>query len=283
MEWRAKKWIAVALGFVAPPLAMLYLARARWALAYLLAAITIGLPEFFVLDSTRYPWREYVSLTLLINVACAIHAFKIVSHDPSVRRRPWYSHWYGLTCVVCALFIGMFIARAFLFETFRMSGQSMMPSIPPGSILIIKKLGHGHYGAYGISILRTTPSAQIERGDVVAFRYPKNPDLIFAMRVVGLPGDVVEYKGNRLVVNGLARTSGEGSSSQEYRTMPETLDKASYTIIALRDELSQDFQSTVPPSQFFVLGDNRGNSLDSRHWGSVPALNIVGKLVFVSR
>ena len=283
MEWRAKKWIAVVLGFVAPPLAMLYLARARWALVYFLAALAIGLLEFFVLDITRYPWRQYASLTFVINLACAIHAFKIVSYGPSVSRRPWYSHWYGLTCGVFAAFFGLFLVRAFLFETFRMPGQSMIPSVPPGSTMVIKKLGYGHYGAYGISIFHSAPSAQVERGDVIAFRYPKNPDLIYAKRVVGLPGDVVEYKGNRLVVNGLVRTTGEESSSQQYRTLRETLDKVSYTIVALRDEPSQDFQSTVPPNEFFVLGDNRENSSDSRHWGSVPAQNIVGKLVFVFR
>ena len=101
MVWKPKKWRAVVLGLVAPPLAMLYLARARWALPYFLVGIALALLNaFFVLDRTIHPWLRYDSFTFILNVACAIHAFKIVSHDPSIARRPWYSWWYGMGSIV---------------------------------------------------------------------------------------------------------------------------------------------------------------------------------------
>ena len=283
MEWRANKRIAVVLGLVAPPLAMLYLRRARWALLYFLAAMAIGLLELLVLDSARYPWREYVSLTFVLNVAGAIHAFEIVSRDASVSHRPWYSYWYGLASFVLGVFIGLFVVRAFLFETFGMPGESMIPSIPQGSIMVIRKLGYGHYEAYGISILETRPSAQVEKGDVIAFRYPKNPSLIYLKRVVGAPGDVLEYKGNRFMVNGVVTTGGEEPSMHAYRILRETIGHASYTVAVSRDEPSQNFQATVPSGHLFVLGDNRGNSSDSRYWGAVRTENVIGKVVYISR
>jgi signal peptidase I len=283
MEWKARKWVAVILGLLVPPLAMLYLARPRLALAYVLASIAIGAIEFFAIGPNRYPWQQYLSLTFFVGAAGAVHAFKIASQNRSLDQRPWYSRWYGLASVALVVFTAMFALRAFLFEPFRMPGESMFPSIPKGSLFVVKKLGYGDYAAYGIRVLRMPPSAKINRGDVIAFHDPKNPELILLKRVVGLPGDRIQYMHEGLVVNGVSRTANEVTTADGHLIRRETLGDNVYEIASIQGERTPDFEAAVPAGHLFVLGDNRDSSSDSRHWGPVPIEVLVGKVVYVHK
>jgi signal peptidase I len=282
MNWNANKWVAALLGLLVPPLAMLYLVRPKLALAYLLVSIGIGAVAILAYGLSHYPWQQYASLTSLVGAACAVHAFKIASGNRGVVLRPWYSKWYGLAAAPLGLFAVLFLFRVFVLETVRMAGESMFPAIPTGALMVVKKLGYGDYATYGLRVLRTEPSAAFRRGDVIAFHYPKNPALVYARRVVGLPGDRVEFKDRRLLINGVPRTGKDAAKSYESLILHETLDDIVYEVAGASQGPTSDFVADVPAGHLFVLGDNRDRSIDSLQWGPVPIASVVGKVVYVS-
>jgi signal peptidase I len=167
----------------------------------------------------------------------------------------------------------------------------MFPTIKVGSHLIAKKWGYGNYGTYGVSVLRTPITAEIQRGDIVVFDFPGDPSIYYAKRIIGIPGDVIGYKGRRLKINGeLVETSEQsfpqvlpGENRLTYVTMRETLSGNTYVVAYTRSEEDKNFSATVPSDNYFVLGDNRDQSNDSRYWGFVPARNIVGKVVYITQ
>jgi signal peptidase I len=194
--------------------------------------------------------------------------------------------------------------RAFLVEPFRFPSASMLPSIEPGARLIVMKWGYGNYGTYGIRFARAGISSEVSRGDIVVFEYPEDRAVLFAKRIVGLPGDRVAYFNRRLWVNdqeGRERGSAitfedraggspqylERPGEREYPVLIETeatafvppakafpfQERCTYT----REGVS----CGVPDGHYFVMGDNRDNSADSRNWGFVPAGNIVGKVQYI--
>lgn len=184
--------------------------------------------------------------------------------------------------ILLAFFIVVFSFRAFVLDIFNMPAESMYPSIPTGSTVVVSKWGYGNYGAFGITAVKTKLSKVINRGDVLVFIYPRDPDLNYVKRVVGLPGDSVAYYNKVLYINGkvIERTFVE--STLEYNIYEEILDESKHFISLINNRTSTlDGEVVVPEKQYFVLGDNRDNSSDSRVWGFVPQENIVGKVVEV--
>jgi signal peptidase I len=200
-----------------------------------------------------------------------------------------------------SLLIGTWV---FAYEPFRIPSTSMAPSIPLGSHVIVKKWGYGHYSAFGVRLFEGALTALVRRGDVLVFDYPGDPSQQYIKRVVGLPGDTVSYQHRILGINGrpAARKPAGTSDTQAGRMalFDETLDGQTYRIgfTAEEDffpvELAADFahrdacvygQSgvtcVVPPGNYYVTGDNRDQSADSRFWGFVPARNLIGKVVSV--
>ncbi len=194
---KPKKWIAVTLGLLIPPAGMLYVARPRWAAAYFALELIIALGSMFALRDRELAGN---AIALLVAIICAIHAYRVAG-DSRVLRRPWYSRWYGLVGLIAAFAALAFGTRAFLFEPFRFPSGSMTPSIEPRAHLIVKKWGYGNYGTYGIHLMRSSMSSEVQRGDVVVFEYPEDTALSYAKRVVGLPGDRISYYSKRLWVN----------------------------------------------------------------------------------
>jgi len=193
-------------------------------------------------------------------------------------------------------------------EPFRIPSSSMRPTLAPGNYIIAAKWGYGHYSLFGVSLVRRSMMAGLRRGDIVVFDYPKNPRMRFVMRVIGLPGDKLAYRDDKtLVLNGkeiAQRKQGEyqGTSvrgeEERYSRVAETLDGKTHSIVVKEDAPwvyrdAADSSSagcvygkhaltcTIPPGQYFVLGDNRDNSMDSRYWGFVPAANIVGRVEYI--
>ena len=298
---RHKKWIAAALGLLIQPAGMLYVARPGWAAAYFALALVIVLSNMFVLRD-----REMLgnAVVVLVSIICAIHAYRL-ARDSRVLRRPWYSRWQGLAGIVAAFAVVVLGTRAFLFEPLYSSSESMTPSIEPHAHLIVKKWGYGNYGTYGIHLTRTAMSSEVRRGDIVVFEYPENTALTYAQRVVGLPGDKVSYYNKRLEVND-QEAPRRRIGDYVYRDRPvralqylERLGDREYPILieaeapaAIPPVKAFPFEERcayttegvgcqVPEGHYFVLGDNRDNSRDSRIWGFVPASNILGKVQYI--
>lgn len=247
-------------------------------------------------------------LAIALAVSASIIAFRIAARADSTARRPRYSRWYGLIgiAVVFALtFVGV---RAFLYEPFRAASGSMLPTIPTGAQLIAKKWGYGNYGTYGVNITHRPITSPLQRGDVLVFEFPENRELTFVKRLVGLPGDVVDYRDKRLTINGRSMVQREigtntivqDGSIRVFQEREESVDDIRYRVLvdeklpvlvlsAVRSFPMKDrctysdsgFSCTIPIGHYFLLGDSRDNADDSRYWGFVPADAIIGKVEYI--
>ena len=298
---KPKKWIAAVLGLLIPPAGMLYVARPRWAAAYFALALIIPLGNMFVLRDRELAGN---AIALLVAIVCAIHAYRLAG-DSRVIRRPWYSRWYGLIGIGAAFAALAFGVRAFLFEPFRFPSESMAPSIEARAHLIVKKWGYGNYGTYGIHLMRTGMSSELQRGDIIVFEYPEDTALSFAKRVIGLPRDRISYYNKRLKINDEEVPIGriedyvhrdrstpslqylERLGDREYAIRIEPEAPAGVPIVRAFPfkeycaYTAEGLSCRVPDGHYFVLGDNRDSSSDSRTWGFVSARNIIGKVQYI--
>ena len=214
--------------------------------------------------------------------------------------QPWWLDW---TAGLFPVIIAVFVLRSFLFEPFKIPSGSMIPTLLVGDLILVNKF---HYGIR-LPVINTklTEGNKPERGDVMVFRYPPKPSLDYIKRVVGLPGDEVAYLNKRLSVNGqVIDTQAVPDFFDEdlvsyFKQYVENLGTVKHRI--LNDDNRPAFVPgveeypnrqncrysvegvvcKVPEGHYFMMGDNRDNSLDSRYWGFVPDNNIVGKAFFV--
>lgn len=171
------------------------------------------------------------------------------------------------------------ILRSFLFEPFKIPSGSMNPTLIEGDFILVNKFNYG----LRLPVIGTViyPVGQPQRGDVLVFKYPENPSINYIKRVVGLPGDTVRYFDKRLQINGewvsqtlLAQLPPENPNTEEFN---EQLGNASHRIWNRLDQSLASGEWQVPEGHYFVMGDNRDNSRDSRVWGFVPDQLIVGR------
>jgi len=182
------------------------------------------------------------------------------------------------------------LLRSFLVEPFRIPSGSMMPTLLIGDFILVNKF------AYGIRLpvldTKIISIGEPARGDVVVFRYPEDPSIDYIKRVVGLPGDRISYhnKDKTLYVNGKQVESsqidiyqgvGSGTVMSGATHSKEHLGEIDHEILTTPGHLSMEGDWVVPPGQYFVMGDNRDNSKDSRYWGTLPEENLVGKAFFI--
>jgi signal peptidase I len=197
----------------------------------------------------------------------------------------------------------VFLLRSFLVEPFKIPSSSMVPTLLVGDFILVNKFTYGI--RLPVANRKVVPIGEPQRGDVMVFRYPEDPSLDYIKRVVGVPGDRVEYRDKRLIINGKpipVRQVDDYLSKERMqfsRRFVETLNGVEHDIL-LEDEQpafvapSRTFPQaancnynmnglacTVPPGHYFMMGDNRDNSSDSRVWGFVPDENIVGKAFFI--
>jgi len=183
----------------------------------------------------------------------------------------------------------VFVLRSFIVEPFRIPSGSMLPSLYIGDFILVSKFSYGirlpliNQKVFSIGIPK--------RGEVLVFRYPHDEKTNYIKRVVGLPGDIVDYKNKRLRINGkvvdLQKSNRQNTkqgtqSNEQVRVYIERLGKSSHGILLDTSLGSRDYtRIIVPPGKYFVMGDNRDHSNDSRFWGFVPEENIVGRAFFV--
>ena len=214
--------------------------------------------------------------------------------------QPWWLDWTaGLFPVICAVFL----LRSFLFEPFKIPSGSMIPTLLVGDLILVNKF------TYGIRLpvinKKITEGNPVQRGDVMVFRYPPQPSMDYIKRVVGVPGDEIAYLNKRLTVNGKPVDTTalpdffDADAMRYFKQFDEQLGAQRHRIIVNPDAPAfvqgasnfagregcrysvEGVTCKVPEGHYFMMGDNRDNSLDSRYWGFVPEANIVGKAFFV--
>jgi len=178
--------------------------------------------------------------------------------------------------------IVVLVLRSFVAEPFRIPSGSMLPTLIVGDFILVNKF------AYGLRIPviehKILAVGEPQRGDVVVFRYPPKPSVDYIKRVVGLPGDKIEYRSKRLYINGqqvpVVELDGSADESSVY-IYEEQLGEVLHEIQIMSSRPTIDGGVIVPPDHYFVMGDNRDNSADSRVWGFVPNENLLGRAFLV--
>ena len=176
------------------------------------------------------------------------------------------------------LFI-VFVLRSFLVEPFQIPSSSMVPTLQVGDYILVNKFNYG----IRLPVTRTKvlDLNEPQRGDVMVFFPPHMNETYYIKRVVGLPGDTVSYRNKRLFVNGKAIGREElaiaPGINTRYRLGLEQLGDANHLMQVDEARMPRNFSVVVKPGHYFMMGDNRDNSSDSRVWGQVPEKDIVGK------
>jgi signal peptidase I len=219
---------------------------------------------------------------------------------PANAKQPW---WVEYSVSFFPVILIVFVLRSFLVEPFKIPSSSMVPTLLVGDFILVNKF------KYGVRLpvvnRKIVQLDNPQRGDVMVFRYPEDSSLDYIKRVVGLPGDRVEYRNKRLTINGKpvpTRQIDDYLSKERMqfsRRYVETLGGVEHQILLDDDAPASMMPSrsfafaancnyntsgltcTVPPGHYFMMGDNRDNSSDSRVWGFVPDENIVGKAFFI--
>jgi signal peptidase I len=184
--------------------------------------------------------------------------------------------------------LAVFLIRSFIVEPFKIPSGSMMPTLLVGDFILVNKFTYG----LRVPILNNTfiEVGHPQRGEVMVFHFPKDPSLDYIKRVVGLPGDKIEYRNKQIFVNGEAMPQqdngnydyvGPGLNQVSTRRLLERLGTHNHDILIDDSNPVRDMQVTVPAGNYFMMGDNRDNSNDSRFWGFVPEQNVVGRAFYI--
>ncbi|WP_338639143.1 signal peptidase I [Burkholderia pyrrocinia] len=215
-------------------------------------------------------------------------------------RQPW---WLEYTASFFPVILAVFVVRSFIIEPFKIPSGSMVPTLLVGDFILVNKFEYGL--RLPVTNTKITQGSPLSRGDVVVFRYPKDESVDYIKRVIGLPGDTVAYQDKQLTINGQPVRETPlpdffDDERQNYaKQFEETIGNKKNAILnnpavppfvmgaydyPYRDNCTYNSRGVickVPPGHYFMMGDNRDNSADSRYWGFVPDRNIVGRAFFI--
>jgi signal peptidase I len=250
-----------------PSLAMLFIGRWRLALFYALAefALAVACAEFY---REWFPGTTFLSVLvymyLALKLICTVHATWLAWKHPFAAPGRWYTRWYTILGIPVA-WVGLVVINAyFLFPTYYVPTHSMEPGIGLNDTMFASRLSYRF--------------REPARGEVIAFHLGFQRSIVYVKRIVGIPGDRVQMRGGIVFLNGkpLASTAPGG------HCCTEALDGRRYAIRKDHATMVDDTEEfRLPPGQYFVLGDNRSDSLDSRYeeFGLVSRNNIIGPMV----
>ena len=286
------------------------LVEGNFSLLLFLAAVVTGiywLAERFYFLPQRYKAVEALEVaTSQRHAELAEKGITKVDTDTSEAKtrlimQPWWLDW---TAGLFPVIIVVFLLRSFLFEPFKIPSGSMIPTLLINDLILVNKF---HYGVrLPVINLKVLDNNSPQHGDVIVFRYPPKPSLDYIKRVVGVPGDEVAYLNKKLSINGKPLNKSAlpdffDEDTMRYSKQFEETTTANKKYRLLNDDDrpafipgTEDFPNKqncryssegvvckVPEGHYFMMGDNRDNSLDSRYWGFVPEKNIVGRAFFV--
>jgi signal peptidase I len=219
-------------------------------------------------------------------------------------KEPW---WVEYSKSFFPVILAVFVLRSFVVEPFKIPSSSMVPTLHVGDFILVNRYTYGL--RLPIVNKKIVEVNQPQRGDVMVFHFPNDPSIDYIKRIVGLPGDVLVYREKRLWVNGVEQSKVRG---EDYNFLESGLNfvhterytenltgkqhavlinpdmppihLASVDEFPMREQCSysaEEMRCTVPAGHYFMMGDNRDNSRDSRYWGFVPDEMIVGKAFFI--
>jgi len=281
----------------------------NFALLLFLASVVTGVywlaERFYFLPQRRKAAAELEAQTKrrndeLVKLGVAKVDVDLAEAKGKLLAQPWWLDW---TAGLFPVIIAVFVLRSFLFEPFKIPSGSMIPTLMVGDLILVNKY---HYGLR-LPVLNTkiTAGTPPQRGDVMVFRYPPRPSLDYIKRVVGVPGDEVAYLNKRLTINGQPLATNalpeffDEDTMRYFKQFEEDMGTVKHKLLnddarpafipgadsfEFRDNCRYSVEGVVckvPAGHYFMMGDNRDNSLDSRYWGFVPEKNIVGKAFFV--
>ncbi len=192
------------------------------------------------------------------------------------------SWWVDFSRSVFPVILAVLVIRSFIIEPFRIPSGSMMPTLEAGDFIVVNKFGYGLRLPVGRQLV--VPMGDPARGDVAVFRYPVDPSQDYIKRVVGLPGDELVYRNKQLSINGeLVPTQemGRWEGDPEFLLREEQIGETWHQLLVFGERAGREFSFEVPEDQYFVMGDNRDRSSDSRFWGPVHRDHFVGEAFLI--
>jgi len=261
-----------------------------WLFIAMILAIVIVLTDLFLSKESNNSTSEAVEEKSKFGKIAYFLIFLKFSKSEKYNHRPKLVQW---SIELFPVLLLVFIFRGFIFEPFRVPSNSMMPTLLTGDFIVVNKFDYGF--RLPITNTKLVEFSKPNRGDVIVFRYPnyeKNPGysgVDFIKRIVAIPGDVISYSDDQLVINDKAieiKNIGpyigvdSGKSMNNYKLAQEFISALPHEILINPNRRSKGIpEITIPEGHYFVMGDNRSHSSDSRFWGFVPEEYIIGRAI----
>ncbi len=261
-----------------------------WLFIAMIFAIVVVLVDLFLSKDTEESASEVTQEKSKIGKIAYFLIFLKFSKSEKYSHRPKIVQW---SIELFPVLLLVFVFRGFIFEPFRVPSNSMMPTLLTGDFIVVNKFDYG----FRIPITNTklVEFSRPNRGDVIVFRYPnyeKNPGysgVDFIKRVVATPGDVISYSEDQLSINGKVsdiknigpyKGVDSGQLMNNYKLVQEFINSVPHEILLNPNSQSKKIpEITIPDGHYFVMGDNRSHSSDSRFWGFVPEEYIIGRAI----
>jgi signal peptidase I len=261
-----------------------------WLFVAMILAIVIVLIDLSFFKSDKKLASDVVEDKSKISKIAYFLIFLKFSKSEKYNHRPKLVQW---SIELFPVLLLVLVFRGFIFEPFRVPSNSMMPTLLTGDFILVNKFDYGF--RLPITNTKLVEFSKPNRGDVIVFRYPnyeKNPGysgVDFIKRIVAGPGDVISYKNDQLSINGKSvnikkigpyTAVDSGKPMNNYQLVQELLDSMPHEILLNPNGQSKEIpEITIPDGHYFVMGDNRSHSSDSRFWGFVPEDYIIGRAI----
>ena len=261
-----------------------------WLFVAMILAIVIVLIDLSFFKSDKKLASDVVEDKSKVSKIAYFLIFLKFSKSEKYNHRPKLVQW---SIELFPVLLLVLVFRGFIFEPFRVPSNSMMPTLLTGDFILVNKFDYGF--RLPITNTKLVEFSKPNRGDVIVFRYPnyeKNPGysgVDFIKRIVAGPGDVISYKNDQLSLNGKSMNIKKigpysavdsGKPMNNYQLVQELLDSMPHEILLNPNGQSKEIpEITIPDGHYFVMGDNRSHSSDSRFWGFVPEDYIIGRAI----